>query len=146
MGMSTLTRMPRRQLLIVISVLIVVAMLFAHVIGLSDEVDESGSVGSFIGFSIFAIAVTAVLLLVAVPKIERGHRQWAVLGFGGGAIFTLLVFWTGLPFALGAAALHAAGPGEERIPAESDGEAPAAAGGLLALLALAGGLVLSSIG
>lgn len=142
--MSTLTRMPRQQLLIVTSVLILVAMLFAHVVGLSDEADESGSVGSFIGVSIFAIAVTAVLLLVAVPKIDREHRQMAILGFGGGAILTLVVFWTGLPFALAAAALHAAGPGEEQIPDER--AAPATAGIILAVLAVVGGLVLSIIG
>ena len=70
--MSTLTRMPRTHLLLVTSVIILVAMLFAHVIGLSDEVDEEGSVGSFIGLSIFAIAVTAVLLLVAVLAIIGG--------------------------------------------------------------------------
>lgn len=144
--MSTLTRIPRQQLLIVTSVLIVVAMLFAHVVGLSDEVDESGSVGSFIGFSIFGVALTAVLLLVAVPKIDAQHRPMAVLGFGIGAVVTLLAFWSALPFALGAAAFHAAGPGDERIPGESDSEAPATAGVLLALLAVAGGLVLCVIG
>ena len=142
--MSTLTHMPRQQLLLITSVIIVVAMLFAHVIGLSDEVDEEGSVGSFIGLSIFAIAVTAVLLLVAVPKIPREHRRTAVLGFGAGALVTVLVFWTGLPFALGAAALYAAGPGEERIPAE--GEAMATAGVLLAVLAILGAFVLCIIG
>lgn len=142
--MSTLTHMPRQQLLVVTSVIIVVAMLFAHVIGLSDESDEQGSVASFIGLSIFAIAVTAVLLLVAVPMIPREHRRKAVLAFGGGALVTLLAFWTGLPFALGAAALYAAGPGEERIPAE--GEALATAGVLLAVLAIVGALVLCIIG
>ena len=142
--MSTLTHMPRQRLLLITSAIIVVAMLFAHVIGLSDEVDEDGSVASFIGFSIFAVAVTAVLLLVAVPMIGREHRRLAVLGFGAGALITVLVFWTGLPFAFGAAALYAAGPGEERIPAE--GEAMATAGVLLALLAFLGAFVLSIIG
>ena len=142
--MSTLTRMPRQHLLLVTSVIIVVAMLFAHVIGLSDEVDEEGSVGSFIGLSIFAIAVTAVLLLVAVPKVPREHRRTAVLAFGGAALVTVLVFWTGLPFAFAAAALYSAGPGEERIPAE--GEAFATAGVLLAVLAIIGAFVLCIIG
>lgn len=142
--MSTLTHMPRQQLLLVTSVIIVVAMLFANVVGLSDEVDEEGSVGSFIGLSIFAIAVTAVLLLVAVPKIPREYRRHAVLGFGAAAVVTVLVFWTGLPFAFGAAALYAAGPGEERIPAE--GEAFATAGVLLAVLGILGAFVLCIIG
>jgi hypothetical protein len=142
--MSTLTHLSRQQLLLITSVIIVVGMLFAHVVGLSDEVDEAGSVGSFIGFSIFAIAVTAVLLLVAVPKVPREHRRTAVLGFGAAAVVTVLVFWTGLPFAFAAAALYAAGPGEEHIPAE--GEAFATAGVLLAVLGILGALVLCIIG
>lgn len=146
MAMSTLTRIPRQQLLIITSVVIVVAMLFAHVLGITDEVDESGSVGSFIGFSIFGIALTAVLLLVAVPKIDRQHRPMAVLGFGIGAVVTAVAFWSALPFALGAAAFHAANPGEERIPGEDEGEAPATAGVLLAVLAVIGALVLCVIG
>jgi len=101
-------------------------------------------VGSFIGLSIFALAVTAVLLLVAVPRIPREHRRTAVLAFGAAAVLTVLVFWTGLPFAFGAAALYAAGPGEERIPAE--GEAFATAGVLLAVLGILGAFVLCIIG
>jgi uncharacterized MnhB-related membrane protein len=142
--MSTFTHMPRQQLLIVTSVIIVVAMLFANVVGLGDEVDEEGSVGAFIGLSIFGIAVTALLLLVAVPAVPREHRANAVLAFGVAALVTVLAFYTALPFALGAAALHAAGPGEERIPQE--GEAPATAGVLIALLAIVGAFVLCIIG
>jgi hypothetical protein len=144
--MSTFTRMSRQQLLLATSVLIVVAMLFAHVVRLGEDVGEEGSVGSFIGLSIFGIAVTAVLLLVAVPKIPREHRQMTILGFGGAAVVTVLIFWTALPFAFAAAAFHAAGPGEERIPGEEQGEAPATAGVLLAMLAVVGALVLCIIG
>lgn len=142
--MATFTRMPRTQLLLVTSAVIVVAALFANVVGVGDESDEAGSVGTWIGVSIFGIAVTALLLLVVVPKLPREHRRTAVLGFGIAAVVTLTIFWSALPFALGAAALHAAGPGDERV--DEEGAAPATAGVVLALLAFVGGLVLSVIG
>ena len=142
--MSTFTRMPRTQLLILTAVIIVVAMLFAHVIGVNDASDEEGSVGSFIGFSAFGVALTAVLLLVAVPKIPRENRKTAVLAAGVVAIVFCLVFWSAIPFAFAAAALYAAGPGEEQVPEE--GEAPATAGVLLGLLAMAVAFVLCIIG
>ena len=142
--MSTFTRMPRTQLLLLTAVIIVVAALFANVIGIGDEVDEEGSVGGFIGLSAFGIAVTALLLLVAVPKIPRENRKAAVLAFGVAAIVFCVVFWSMLPFAFGAAALYAAGPGEENVP--DDGEAPATAGVLLALLAWVAAFVLCIIG
>lgn len=142
--MATFTRMPRTQLLLVTSAVIVIAALFANVVGVGDESDEAGSVGTWIGVSIFGIAVTALLLLVVVPKLPREHRRTAVLGFGIAAVVTLTIFWSALPFALGAAALHAAGPGDERV--DEEGAAPATAGVVLALLAFVGGLVLSVIG
>lgn len=142
--MAQLTRMPRTQLLIVTSVIIVIAMLFANVVGVGDDVDEEGSVGGWIGLSIFGIALTALLLLVVVPKIPRDQRRTAVLGFGIGAVVTCVIFWSTLPFALGAAALYAAGPGEERI--EGEEPAPATAGVLLALLGIVGAFVFCIIG
>jgi hypothetical protein len=142
--MATFTRMPRTQLLVLFSLIIIVAALFANVVGIGDEVDEEGSVGGWIGLSAFGIAVTALLLLVAVPRIPREHRKNAVLGFGIAAIVFCVVFWSALPFAFAAAALYAAGPGEEQIPEE--GEAPATAGVLLALLAVVVAFVLCVIG
>lgn len=142
--MATFTRMPRTQLLLITALIIVVALLFANVINIGGGSDENGSVGSWIGTSIFAIAVTAVLLLVAVPKLPREHRQMAILGFGIAAVVTIAVFWSGLPFALGAAALYAAGPGEERV--QDEGAAPATAGVVLALLGIVGAFVMCIIG
>ena len=63
--------------------------------------------------------------------------------FGASRSGPRLAFSTGLPFALGAAALYAAGPGEERIPAE--GEAFATAGVILAVLGMLGAFVLCII-
>jgi len=140
---TSLTRTPRTTLLIAISVVIVVAMLFANGIVLADAQDER-STGGFIGFSLFGIALSAVLLLVAVPRLPADMRRTAVLGFGGAAVITCLVFWSTLPFALGIAAIAAAGPGDDRP--EGTDPAPTTAGVLLAVLAIVAAFVLCLIG
>lgn len=142
--MSALTRMSRSQLLLLTSAIIVVAAFFANVVDVGDSGDESGSVGGWIGVSVFGIALTALLLLVVVPRLPREHRRTAVLAFGVAAVVAVAVFWSALPFALGAAAVYAAAPGEERV--EDDGDAPATAGVLLALLAIVGAFVMCIIG
>ena len=139
--MDTLTRLPRTQLLIATSLVIVIAELFAN--GIAGG-DEDSSVGGWIGLSLFGIAVTAVLVLVVVPKLRRDQRRTAVLAFGGGAVVTCAVFWSALPFALGAAALAAAGPGDDTP--EGDAPAPSTAGVLLAVLAIVAAFVLCIVG
>ena len=140
--MESLTRIPRNTLLVGIAIVIVVAELFANAILLSAE--EESSIGGWIGLSVFGIAVAAVLILVAVPRIPREHRRTAVLAFGGSAVVTCLVFWSALPFALGAAALAAAGPADDT--AEGEAPAPSTAGVLLAVLAIVAAFVLCLIG
>jgi uncharacterized membrane protein len=135
--------MPRVNLLIAISVVILVAELFANSILLKDET-ESASVGGWIGLSLFGIALTAVLLLVVVPKLPREHRRNAVLGFGVGAVVLCVVFWSAIPFALGAAAIAAAGPQDDSP--EGTEEAPSTAGVLLGVLAIIAAFVLCIIG
>jgi hypothetical protein len=139
---DTLTRLPRTTLLLWISVLIVIAELFANSIVLGG--DEDASVGGWIGLSLFGIAVTAVLVLVVVPKLSGEQRRTAVLAFGGGAVVTCAVFWSALPFALGAAALAAAGPRDDTP--EGDAPAPSTAGVLLAVLAIVAAFVLCIVG
>ena len=141
--MTSLTQLPRTTLLIAISVVIVVAELFANGIILGDDA-EQGSVGGWIGLSLFGIALTAVLLLVVIPKLSNEHRRTAVLGFGAGAVVTCLVFWSALPFALGAAALYAAAPRDDTP--EGTAPAPSTAGVLLAVLAIVAAFVLCIIG
>ena len=142
-GMVALTRMPRTQLLVVTSVIIVIASLFANVVLLSDD-EGDADIGGWIGLSAFGIALTALLLLVVVPRIAPEHRRTAVLGFGIAAIVTVVGFWSMLPFALGAAALEAARPGDDR--AEGTAPAPATAGVFLALLAWLAAFVLCIVG
>ena len=141
--MTSLTHLPRTTLLIAISIVIVVAMLFANGVLLADAQDDR-STGGFIGFSLFGIALSAVLLLVAVPRLPRDMRRTAVLGFGIGAVVTCLAFWSTLPFALGIAAIAAAGPGDDSP--EGTDEAPSTAGVLLAVLAIVAAFVLCVIG
>jgi hypothetical protein len=141
-GVTRLTRLPRTDLLVAISVVIVIAELFANAIVLGG--DEDSSVGGWIGLSLFGIALTAVLLLVVVPRLARENRRTAVLGFGVGAVITCVVFWSAIPFALGAAAIAAAGP-EDDTP-EGTAPAPSTAGVLCGVLAIVAAFVLCLIG
>ena len=135
--MSTLTRMPRTQLLTAMAIVIVVAELFANMIGDTD-------VGGWIGLSLFGIAVMLLLVLVVVPRIPAEHRRSWTLGLGVAAVITCVVFWSALPFAIAAATFVAADPGEER-PGET-GEAPASAGVILAALASIAAFIFCIIG
>jgi hypothetical protein len=139
---TSLTRTPRVNLLVGISILIVTAELFANSILLAG--DDDTSVGGWIGLSLFGIAVTALLLLVAVPRLPREHRRTAVLGFGVGAVVTCAIFWSALPFALGAAAIAAAAPDDDSP--EGTDPAPTTAGVLLGVLAIVAAFVLCVIG
>jgi hypothetical protein len=130
------------NLLIAISIVIVIAELFAN--GIIASGDEDSSVGGWVGLSVFGIALTAVLLLVVVPKLPREQRRTAVLGFGIGAIVTCVVFWSAIPFALGAAAIAAAGP-QDDTPEGTDA-APSTAGVLLGVLAIVAAFILCLIG
>jgi hypothetical protein len=141
--MTTFTRMPRTTLLIVMSVIILVAELFANEVVAGDEGD--GDVGGWIGLSLFGIAVMLVLVLVVIPRIGAGDgRRNAVLGFGIGAVVLNVIFWSALPFALGAAALAAAAPGDDTP--EGEGDAPVSAGVILALLAIVAAFILCLVG
>lgn len=140
--MHVLTRMPRTQLLVVTSVIIILGALFSNLVDVAG--DDNGGVGGWLGASAFGIALTALLLLVAVPHIDPQNRGTAVLAFGIAAAVTVVAFWSMLPFALGAAALEAARPDDDH----PDGTAPApsTAGVVLALLAWITAFVFCIIG
>ncbi|MDP9294016.1 MAG: hypothetical protein M3O90_06280 [Actinomycetota bacterium] len=140
--MTSFTRLPRTQLLVGISMAILIAELFANEILLGDEGDAS--VGGWVGLSLFGIALSAVLVLVVVPRLRGENRRTAVLGFGIGAVVTCAVSWSALPFALGAAALAAAAP-EDDTP-EGEGPAPSSAGVILAVLAIIAAFILCLVG
>ena len=140
--MTSLTTLPRTTLLIAISIVIAVAELFANAVIGGDE--GEGSVAGWVGLTLFGIALTAVLLLVVVPRLQSQQRRTAVLAFGGGAVVTCVVFWSAIPFALGAAAIAAAGP-QDDTPEGTDA-APSTAGVLLGALAIVAAFILCIIG
>jgi hypothetical protein len=135
--------MSRVNLLVGTAVIILIAELFANDIVAGEDI-SSPSWGGWIGLSLFGIALTAILLLVAVPRLPQEHRRNAVLGFGVGAVVLCVVFWSAIPFALGAAAIAAAGPRDD----SPDGTefAPTTAGVLLGVLAIIAAFVLCIIG
>jgi hypothetical protein len=142
-GVKTLTTLPRTTLLIGISVVIVIAMMFANGV-IAPDATQNRSTGGFIGGSLFGIALSAVLLLVAVPRLPDDVRPLAVLGFGIGAVIFCLFFWSAIPFALGVAAIAAAAPDDDSP--EGDAPAPVTAGVLLAVLSILAAFVLCVIG
>ena len=108
--MTTFTRLPRTQLLVGIAILILIAELFANEIVMGDEGD--GDVTGWVGLSLVGIALAAVLVLVVVPRLRGQGQRTAVLAFGIGAVLTCVVFWSAIPFALGAATALASDPEE----------------------------------
>jgi 4-amino-4-deoxy-L-arabinose transferase-like glycosyltransferase len=143
--MNALARLPRMQLLVLFSAIILIANLFANVLDLAgnDDADEGG-VGDWLGISVFGIAVMALLLLVVVPRRRGSQRRTAARGFGIAAVVTLAVFWSSLPFAFAAAALSAAGPDEDS--AQGEAPAPNTAAIILAALATVAAFVFCIIG
>jgi Na+/melibiose symporter-like transporter len=137
--MSTLTRMPRTQLLTAMALVIVIAELFAN-----DIIGGDADVGGWISLSLFGIAVMLLLVLVLVPRIPADKRRAWTLGLGVAAVITCAVFWSALPFALAAATFVMAAPGEEH-PGET-GEASASAGVILAALATIAAFIFCIIG
>jgi hypothetical protein len=140
---TALSRQPRTTLLIAISIVIVIAEAFANGI-IARAPEDNNSVGGWIGFSVFGIALSAVLLLVVVPRLPDDMRQTAVLGFGIGAIVTCLVFWSALPFGLGIAAIAAAAPRDDSV--HGTAPAPTTAGVLLGALAIVAAFLLCIVG
>ncbi len=140
--MDSITRLPRTQLLIGIAIVIVIAELFANAIVAGG--DTSASVGGWIGYSLLGIALAIVLVLVVVPALRDGNRPMVVLAFGVAAVVFCVIFRTAIPFALGAAAIAAAGPHDDAP--EGLNEAPSTAGVILALLAILGAFVLCVVG
>jgi hypothetical protein len=141
--MRALTTQPRTTFLIAISVVIALAMLFANGV-IAPDAETNRSTGGFIGGTLFGIALSAVLLLVVVPRLPDDVRRLAVLGFGIGAVVTCVVFWSALPFALGIAAIAAAAPGDDSP--EGTDPAPTTAGVILAVLAIVAAFLFCIIG
>ena len=79
-----------------------------------------------------------------MPQVPGEHRRTAVLGFGAGAVVSCVVFWSAIPFALGAAAIAAAGP-QDDTP-HGTAPAPSTAGVLLGALAIVAAFIFCIVG
>ena len=109
-------------------VVAIVALLTHNVVNL--PVDESPHLERFVYFSLVCVGVGAGIFLIALPAAEAAPdaaRRLARAGFVLSllALASMLLFFTGLPFVLGAGAFVLGELGEERAAAElerSDGE------------------------
>ncbi len=89
----------RARLLTATAGIILVAELFVNL---------DGSPLAFAGLSAFGIGVTALLLLVVLPRTDPAAQPVLAASFGITALFTCVAFWSALPFAFGAGAIAAA--------------------------------------
>jgi hypothetical protein len=138
--MTGLNRTPRGTLLGATSLLIVVALAIANFAGSGDN----GGVGPFLVLSAVSIGVAAVLFMRVVPQAVRpltGDAGRTGLILAVAALVLVVVFWTGLSFALGVPAVLLGSVAWERASQEDGrrGQSTAAVvlGGLAVLAALA---------
>jgi hypothetical protein len=139
--MEALRTLSRRTLTAVTAVLIFAALAFGY---LSNDEDGEGDVISWLIVSAVASVIAALLLMRFVPATEsdpdganKPARRALILGVL--SVLTIVIFWTGLPFALGVPALALAATGRARAPQEGHGgQATAAAvlGALAIVLAI----------
>jgi hypothetical protein len=81
------------------------AALAAVVLALANFVaeGENGGIGPYLGTLAVSVAIAAVLFGWAIPRSERPGRAGLIAA--GFALLSLPVFWTGLPYVLGPAAI-----------------------------------------
>jgi hypothetical protein len=148
--MEALRTMSRQTLAVATAVLIYVALLFAYVLDVTNNEEGEGDVLGWLIVSTVASVIAAVLLLRVVPASEsdtggdnKPARHALILGVL--SLVTIVVFWTGLPFALGVPALALAATGRARAPQEGHG-GQATAAAVLATLAIVLSLVVCITG
>jgi len=127
-GVETLRRTPRTTLVAATAVLTLVGLSFGYWLTTDDDKEVVG----WLIVSAICTLIAAALLLRLVPAVEADARTdnrparvgliLAVL-----SVLTVLVFWTGLPFALAVPALVLAAEGSARAATQGrGGEATAA--------------------
>jgi hypothetical protein len=109
-----------------------------------------GSTGDVVGMIVISIAVLAImagLILWLVPRERRaaGRANRSALILGVLSIIVGGVFWTGLPFAVGAAAI-ALGLSQRESAAEGEGRGMATAAAVLGGIAVLASFVLLIVG
>jgi hypothetical protein len=109
-----------------------------------------GSTGDVVGMivvSVVVLAIMAGLILWLVPRerLAAGRANRSALILGVLSIIVGGVFWTGLPFAVGAAAI-ALGLSQRESAAEGEGRGMATAAVVLGSIAIVASFVLLIIG
>lgn len=148
--MEALRTLSRRTLAAATAVLIFVALAFGYVLDVTNNEEGDADVVGWLIVSAAASVIAAALLLRFVPASEAdpgGHNKPArhALILSVVSVITLVVFWTGLPFAFGVPALALAATGRARAPQEGHG-GQATAAAVLAALAIVLALVVCITG
>ena len=132
--MEALRTLSRRTLAVATAVLIFAALAFGY---LSNDDDSEGDVVGWLIVGAVASVIAALLLMRFVPATEsdpdganKPARRALILSLL--AVVTIVIFWTGLPFALGVPALVLAATGRARAPQEGHGGQATAAAALAA--------------
>lgn len=148
--MDALRTLSRPTLAAATAALIFVALAFGYVLDVTNNEGGDSDVVGWLIVSTVASAIAAVLLMRFVPATEadpdtdnKPARRALILGVL--SVVTVLVFWTGLPFALGVPALALAASGSARAPQQGHG-GQATAAAALAGLAIVAAIVLCIFG
>ena len=115
------------------ALLTAVALAAANFIGTENE---SGGGPEYAATLAFSLAVAAVLFGWAIPRIDRPARAGIIVGLL--ALLSLPVFWSGLPYVLGPAAIVLGLRGRERTEMRTPGTVAVVLGALATLAGVAG--------
>ncbi|HEY7792655.1 MAG TPA: hypothetical protein VIA10_01460 [Gaiellaceae bacterium] len=99
------------------------------------EDGENGGVGPYVVTLAVSIVVTAVVFGWAIPRTERPARDGIVAG--ALALLAIAVYWTGIPFVLGPAAIALGLLGRARTDTRGSGTVAVVLGALATLGAVA---------
>ncbi len=148
--MDALRTVSRPALAAATALLIFVALAFGYVIDVTNNESGDADVGGWLIVSAVASVIAAVLLMRFVPAIEadpdtdnKPARRALILGVL--SVVAVVVFWTGLPFALGVPTLALAASGSARAPQQGHG-GQATAAAALAAFAIVAAFVLCVVG
>lgn len=121
----------RQSLVAIVSLIVAIAFLLLKNV-LDQAFDESPDIIRFLAFSALCVGVAALVFLLLVPAVRaRSHQtnRLSQVAFATGliALASIIVFFTGVAFVLGAGAFVLGQLGEEQglaeVEASGEGEA-----------------------
>jgi hypothetical protein len=128
----TLTRQQVIGIGIAASVLTALGLAAANFLGADGE---NGGVGPYLGTLAVSIVIAAVVFGWAIPRSERPARAGIIAA--ALALLALPVYWTGIPYVLGPAAVALGLLGRARAGSRTSGTVAAVLGALATLAAVA---------